>query len=91
MAIVWLQEMVRERNCQLKIGHIQRIKKRPGTPPGRMPIKMDALAALFEDSDFLTIDYDNQVRIIMQRIGCEWESRRGHPIPPYRVDTGIQA
>lgn len=80
VAIVWLQEMVTD--CQFKIDRLQALKNDRERARAHAD-KIDGLAALFDDPDFLNIDYDNQIRIIMQRIGCDWdraEAIRDHTV-----------
>lgn len=68
-AIIWLEEMARD--CHYKISQLQSLKNDRERAAAQKNT-LEGLAALFEDPDFENIDPDNQVRVIMQRLGCEW-------------------
>lgn len=72
LAITWLEGI--SHDCQFKINRLRDLKA------GRESDKKHkanraAVAAMFDDPDFLNIDQDNQIRIIQQRLGagCRYE------------------
>lgn len=73
LAISWLENITHD--CQFKITRLRALKAERGRDKA-FKERRASVAALFDDPAFLTIDPENQIRIIQQRLGANCDHAR---------------